>query len=226
MKLVSILATAGLLSFATASQAQLLITGIMDGTLDNGQPTFVEIRNVSGSSLNLSAYSLNIYSDGATSATDSLDLSLVTGSLPAGEFMIIHGAQAAFDLVWPTVPSNVTEYYWSACTMDGNDPITIEVDAVKSDVKVMPTTPTPTPTPTPIVIDVYGSIGTKLTTWEYTDTYATRTSGPSSSTWIAAQWNVQPISTLNGTDASAHGTAMPLGSNASLPVGLDFFAVE
>jgi Lamin Tail Domain len=221
MKLVSILATAGLLSFATASQAQLLITGIMDGTLDNGQPTFVEIRNVSGSSLNLSGYSLNIYSDGATSATDSLDLSLVMGSLPAGEFIVIHGSQATFDLVWPTVPSNVTEYYWSPCIMDGNDPITIETEAAKSDAKVPPT-----PTPTLIVIDVYGSIGTKLTTWEYTDTYATRTSGPSSSTWIAAQWNVQPISTLNGTDASAHGAALPLGSNASLPVGLDFFAVE
>ena len=76
------------------------------------------------------------------------------------------------------------------------------------------------------MIDIYGTIGTKLAGWDYTDTYAIRTSGPESTTWTAAQWDVQPISTLVGLDAAAHGTALPLGTNSSLPVELDYFAIE
>ncbi len=217
-------AVAGLLFAGGIADAQVMITGIVDGTL-NGihQPTYVELKNYTNTDLtpgelaNIGFYREN---DGGTSfSSHMLDDWLLLSPLKAGEFLVVNGDQAQFDSVYPSPPANVTVVEEAFISMNGDDSIHIFIDVNTNGVFN---------DGVDTIIDSFGVRGVDGNgeAWEYLDSYAVRLNGPVTSTWTAGQWSLGGVDALEGATAGDHATAVPLGVNGSLPVEVDTFGVE
>jgi hypothetical protein len=106
----------------------LIISEYVEGSSNN---KYLEIYNAGASAADLSRYSIKMYTNGATSASSTAVLNVVTGlgTLAAGQTIVLKNSGAAL-----TLPNGVTAYNSSVCGFNGDDAITLEKDGVITDV--------------------------------------------------------------------------------------------
>ncbi|MEM9446665.1 MAG: lamin tail domain-containing protein [Verrucomicrobiota bacterium] len=190
-KLLSIsLLACGLSHFG---QAQLIISEVVDAPLPGGLPKYVELTNVSTSSVDLSLYSIGNYNNGGTNLNNGSSL-VLSGFLSAGESYVVSyengdspGIGTFFD-VYGFNPDNDD----LGGFVNGNDVIALFLGPASGDGSDA------------TLVDLYGVIGTDGTgeSWEYTDSYAFRNPNVLSASGIfnPSEWTFGGINALETGD--------------------------
>lgn len=111
----------------------LMISEYIEGSSYN---KYLELYNASSSTIDLSKYTVKLYTNGGMSPGNTVKLDLVTGqsTLDAGKFIILKNSSASL-----TLPAGITAFSSGVCGFTGDDAITLEKDGV--------------------VIDVFGEVG-------------------------------------------------------------------
>ncbi len=192
-----LLTAAGALALASFAQAQLTITGILDGPRTGGLPKAIEIY-VSEDVADLSLWSVQNYNNGDLTVTNTLAL---TGSATAGTFLYAASESPGFTAYFGFSPN----FFGSALNVNGDDTVVLTLNTV--------------------IVDVFGVIGTDGTgqPWEYLDGFAYRTSGNlASPTFALSDWTFSGIDALDsigttGTNPADGAARFPVGSFAPVP---------
>ncbi|WP_196158301.1 ExeM/NucH family extracellular endonuclease [Reinekea sp. G2M2-21] len=168
---------------ASYSQAELMITGVVDGPLSGGLPKAIELY-ATDAIADLSVYSIEGIGAGGTSGSNVF--SFPAQALAAGSYFWVTNNEAGFQ-----------EYFGFAA--DGVGTLGNNGD----DIYVLKTSAA--------TIDIYGELGVDGTgtAWEFLDGWAYRkhTTAPNGGTFDAAQWN---YSGINALDGSSSNTTMPV----------------
>ena len=186
------LATIFLLALPLVSSAQLIITGVFDGTLSGGTPKGVEVY-VMDDIADLSMYGIGSANNGGGS--DGEEYTFPAESATAGSFLYVTGNETEFMAFFGFAPTHIVDGF--ALSINGDDAVELFHNGV--------------------VEDVFGDINTDGTgePWEYQDGWAYRVSntGPDGSTFDLANWTFSGVNGLEGgTDNASATTPMPLGS--------------
>lgn len=180
---------------AATSQAALLITGVMDGDLPGGEPKAMELYNTGGASLDLSDYTLRLYSNGSAGPGST---SVLSGSISAGGFAYLLGTGDTPEFVSLFGNSgdfaNAAEY--STVNANGNDVYEVFLTA------------------NPTLVDRYGVIGTDGAgeAWEFLDSWAYRNDNNTTLGFVESGFTYGGAGALDGLDASQQGAAVPFGT--------------
>jgi hypothetical protein len=177
---------------ASLSCGELFISEYLEGTSNSKA---IEIYNPSSASVSLSGYSLELYANGTSTATNTLNL---TGTLAAFDVYVVANSQSAAPVL---AAADITS---AVCAFNGNDAIALKHNGS--------------------VIDVVGEIGVNPgTSWtvgagstlDYTLVRNASVDGPSS-TWasVQGQWQVNAVNTdtFLGTHTSNCQTGNGLNS--------------
>jgi len=105
----------------TVGCAELMFSEYLEGSGPTNNNKALELYNASSSALSLSQYSIETYSNGATTATYSLNLSGILNS--HANYLIAHPQAASNILSLANITSNV-------CFFDGNDVIVLKKNGV------------------------------------------------------------------------------------------------
>ena len=182
---------------APLTSQEVIITGVLDGTLSGGQPRAVELY-VSGT-VDLSGYTLNRYSNGNTSATGANTAALsgtytdefVYAIRTQPEFVATFGAEGDF--------TNVIIVN-DAAQGTGDDVYTIESGGT-------------------IVDQAGGVIGERTDLYNDSWIYRNDNTGPDGD-WVPANWaNVGNNDALSGQDAVGIAGLVPFGTYSGSPAG-------
>jgi hypothetical protein len=193
MRLATALATALAVCLApTPLRAGLIIANVVDGTLAGGQPKLVEIENAGPDCEFLGDLQLCYYTNGGT---------LPTGCLAFDDIFLAPGASitVAFEHPWNTAcdPSGQVscfEYVYGFAPagflgsqgnfISGDDAIVLRVETTTE------------------VLDLFGEIGVDGTgtPWEYTDSWARRSTTEAATSFSATDWIFGGPHALDGAD--------------------------
>jgi len=193
MRLSLALATASAICLTHSPlRADLIIEEVVDGPLIAGQPKFVEVLNAGTDCEFLGDLQLCYYTNGGT---------LPTGCFAFDDIFLAPGASitVAFEHPWNTAcdPSGAVtcfEYVYGFAPhgflgnqgsfINGDDVIALRVETTTE------------------VLDVFGVIGVDGTgtAWEYTDSWARRSSLAAESTFSATDWAFGGPNALDGAD--------------------------
>jgi hypothetical protein len=188
-KLLTTVALAG--AFASASHAQMLITGIIDGPRSGGLPKAIELY-ASEDIADLSLWDVQYYFN--ANATPSVTATL-TGSASAGDYIYVASESTEFTAYFGFAPT-----FTGGGSVNGDDSVVLRLNATE--------------------VDVYGSPGTDGTgqPWEYLDTWSYRNNGTTASTtWDALDWTSPGINALDPLGSAGVNPAP--GEPLSMPVG-------
>jgi endonuclease/exonuclease/phosphatase family metal-dependent hydrolase len=169
--------------------------GILSEVVDHTTSTngnFVEICNTGADTLDLSAYSLGIYTNGATNPVTIA----LSGTLAAGATYVVAATTNAFQTLWGVVPNKTASIIGR---LDGNDAVALRVDGR--------------------ITDLYGQTGALPGIWGYTNAVAARNKGVSdpSSFWRSTEWTITA-----GTNTATPGVHQALeDADVSLTAGPD-----
>lgn len=186
---------------AAAAKADLVISGVMDGTLSGGVPKLVELYVINDVA-DLSVYSLeNFNTPGSTTPTNSLQLS---GSATAGTFLYATNSstdQSELD-TWfgsgvVTFGTNAFQGAGSQISINGDDSLQLSLSGAP--------------------IDQFGVPGTDGTgeAWEYLDGWAYRNDDVAATTTFSdSDWTFSGTNVLDGagSNAGAGADAFPIGT--------------
>ena len=174
----------GLLVMAKFSFAQLIITGVYDGTLTGGQPKGIELY-ASADIADLSIYgieSINSAMDGST----GIEFTFPADAVASGTTLFLTGSSDDFQDFFGVA----ADYEDSgSMSINGDDPVALYKDGS--------------------IIDVFGVIGTDGSgePWEYLDGWASRNPGTSaSSSFNLADWTLGGVDALEGGSNNATAT--------------------
>jgi hypothetical protein len=188
-KFLILLALAG--AMTSASHAQMLITGIIDGPRTGGNPKAIELY-ASEDIADLSLWDVQYYFN--ANATPSVPVTL-TGSASAGDYIYVASESTEFTAYFGFAPT-----FTGGGSVNGDDSIVLRLNATD--------------------VDVYGSPGTDGTgqPWEYLDTWSYRNNGTTASTtWEAADWSSPGINALDPLGAT--GVNPAAGDPLHMPIG-------
>lgn len=191
---------------ATPIVETLVISEIVDATLPGGLPKFVELTNLGAVSVDLSAYSLGIYSNASATLNGGASHPL-NGSLAAGASFVVsfENSDAPGSGIFRAVYGQDPDDFSFGALINGNDPIVLfrgtasgnGNDAVK--------------------VDSYGVIGTDGTgeVWDYTDGFATRRQAATTpkAVFDPADWGFSGPDALEGASAAEIVAATSPGSH-------------
>ncbi|MDX1473351.1 MAG: ExeM/NucH family extracellular endonuclease [Reinekea sp.] len=168
---------------ASYSQAELMITGVIDGPLSGGLPKAIELY-ATDAIADLSVYSIEGVSAGGTTGPNVF--SFPAQALAAGSYFWVTNNEAGFQEYFGFAADGV-----GALGNNGDDIYVLKTDAA--------------------TIDIYGELGVDGTgtAWEFLDGWAYRkhTTAPNGGTFDATQWNYSGINALDGTSSN---TSMPV----------------
>ena len=178
-------------ALAANSNAQLLITGVVDGPLSGGVPKAVELYATENIS-DLSVYGIESANNGGPAIGPELILS---GTAAAGEFIYVASEEVGFTQFFGFAP----DFTGGAVSINGDDAIVLYKDGVS--------------------IDEFGEVGVDGTgtAWEHTDGWAYRTENPTcAGAFNVDAWQFSGPDALDGetTNGSAESPA-PFASFAS-----------
>jgi predicted extracellular nuclease len=186
-----LLLTLGVSALATHSNAQLLITGVIDGPLSGGVPKAVELYATEDIA-DLSIYGIESANNGAAAQGPELFLS---GSALAGEFIYAASEPNGFTQFFGFAP----DFTGGALSINGDDAIILYESGAN--------------------IDEFGVVGDDGTgtAWEYTDGWAYRSESPAcAGSFDIDAWQFSGTNALDGESTNgAAETAFPLASFAS-----------
>ena len=189
-----------LLTFASfgKSQCDLYISGIIDGGLSGGLPKGV-LLCANNNIADLSQYGIGSANNGGGS--DGEEFTFPSVSLSAGQCIWVASESTAFTTYFGFAP----DYTTGAVNVNGDDAIELFQNGA--------------------VVDLYGDINVDGTgqSWEYLDSYATRTTSDCATTFDINDWNVAAPNTLDGI--SAYCNILPqdpfgLGTCSQSPCGI------
>lgn len=175
---------------ASQAQADLVITGVIDGTLKGGTPKAVEVYATKDIA-DLSVYGLGSANNGKGS--DGQEFTFPNGALKKGSYLYVASEQKNFEAFMGFKPNHTS----SMANINGDDAIELFKDGN--------------------VIDVFGDVnkdGTN-TAWEYKDGWANRNSdsrAPNNGTFNAANWTFSGKGKLSGVTAVAQSGYSVKGS--------------
>lgn len=192
-----LLLTVGILLSCSASWAQLIITGVIDGPLSGGTPKAIELYALSDIP-DLGIYGLGAANNGG--GTDGIEYTLPSTSISAGSFFYVASDFDQFT-AFLGFPPNV--FGGSASFVNGDD--AIELFRYNT------------------VVDVFGDINTDGTgqAWEYLDGWAYRVNGtgPDGPTFQLANFTYSGANALDGETSNATAaTPFPIGSYSTIVV--------
>jgi len=170
--------------------ADLVITGVIDGTLTGGTPKAIELY-ATADIADLSVYGVSSANNGG-GATGVPEFSL-TGSATEGQFLYVASESIEFNNFFGFAP----DFIDSAANVNGDDAIELFQNGA--------------------VIDVFGDVDVDGNgqPWEYLDGWAYRSSqtGPDGTTFTLASWNFSGPNALDPeTSNSTAATPFPLGT--------------
>ena len=190
MKRTAIAFTAAALLTGVAN-ADLILTGVVDGPLSGGTPKAIELY-ATADIADLSIYGVELVSNAGSSA-GAVETPF-SGSLSSGDFYYVATEAANFQAVFgfaPDLETNDTNH-------NGDDDFYIYKNGV--------------------VIDVWGGsdgVDNTGTEADILDSWAYRkdNTGPNT-TFTASEWTIAPINSLDGLDAAGTNAAVPFGTYA------------
>ena len=163
-----------------------------------GRPTWVELTNIGGTTVDLSMYSVGFFSNANTTLNSSSDPSLaLSGMLAPGDSFVIgieNEDQAAPSFF--SVYDNLADaYIGTNGPPNGDDTFVLFMGVATGDATDA------------TVVDIFGSVGTDGTGegWEYLDSYACRLASTTAANtvWTASEWFNAPANTLDGNDTES-----------------------
>ena len=188
-----------------SANADLLITGVIDGPLSGGTPKAIELYALNDVA-DLSVYGIGSANNGGGSDGEEFSLS---GSASAGDFLYVASEQPNFNAFFGFAPTFLS----GAASINGDDAIELFQNGS--------------------VIDTFGEIDVDGSgePWEYLDGWAYRNNftGPDGSTFVLANWSFSGINALDGeSDNATAANPFPIGSFVAVPeptsLGLFAFA--
>jgi len=198
VRLGCVVAAAGLVCGGAAAQGELAITEVVDGTVLNGQPSWVQLTNVGPFGIvDLSTYSIGTFEDGSTTLEGGSAVQLDPVALAPGDSYVVSyepsgntdcsATETCFQVAYFAPPDQ-----FSGRLFDGNDAVALFLGNAVGDGA------------NAILVDVYGEIGVDGTgaTWDYTDSYAYRCTNQSSSVWLECDWFVDAPGALEQGNAA------------------------
>jgi hypothetical protein len=188
-KFLILLTLAG--AMTSASHAQMLITGIIDGPRTGGNPKAIELY-ASEDIADLSLWDVQYYFN--ATATPGVTVTLA-GSASAGDYIYVASETTEFEAYFGFAPT-----FTGGGSVNGDDSVVLRLNATD--------------------VDVYGSPGTDGTgqPWEYLDTWSYRNNGTTASTtWEAADWSSPGINALDPLGAT--GVNPAAGDPLHMPIG-------
>ena len=204
MRIFSLIAIVAVAAFAAPLNADLLITGVVDGPLAFGTPKAIELYALKDVA-DLSSYGVGSANNGNGGGTQEFTLS---GSASAGDFLYVASEGTNFPLFFgfsPTFTSGVA-------SINGDDAIELFENGS--------------------VIDVFGDVNTDGSgePWEYTDGWAYRKNftGPDGSNFALANWDFSGPNALDGeSDNASAATPFPIGTFVAVPepTSLSFLSI-
>ncbi len=175
---------------AISVNAQMLISGVVDGPLSGGTPKAIEFY-VYEDIADLSIFGFGSANNGG--GTDGQEFTFPAISVPSGSFLYVASESSKFNDFFGFNP----DYTSGAASVNGDDAIELFKNSN--------------------VIDVFGDINTDGTgePWEYLDGWAYRNNetGPDGSTFVLANWSFSGKNALDGeTSNSTASTPFPIGT--------------
>jgi hypothetical protein len=180
-------------------KADLLITGIVDGTLSGGTPKALELFALTNIS-DLSLYGVELVSNAGTSA-GALESTFSSVSLAAGSFYYVSTASSADEFL--TVFGFSPDHTTNDVNQNGDDDLYIYGPSG--------------------LLDVWGGSDGLIndnTDHDLTDSYAYRNNDVSNNiSFTVSEWTVAGRDALDGLDAAGHDAAIPFGTytNSAVP---------
>lgn len=199
----TLMVIATLLVLGPTARGELLLTGVMDGTLTGGEPKVAELY-ATADIADLSVYAIGRYGNGSATISDVTPLPTVAAT--AGTYLYAVGntfvdQTAVFDSVFPDVPDG-DRFQNDGVNSNGDDVTALVLAADES------------------LIDVFGEIGVdgSGTAWDHLDGWAYRLDGTGpSAVFDVGEWALSGINALDGLDAAGIGAAVPFGTYVPEP---------
>tara|TARA_R110002073_G_scaffold208011_2_gene368346 strand:- start:85510 stop:86286 length:777 start_codon:yes stop_codon:yes gene_type:complete len=184
----------------------LLITEIVDADLAGGLPKFVELTNLGSASVDLSEFSLGVFSNGSFTINTGSSTSLSGSLAPSASFVVsFETGDSVGSSSFRTVYGFDADDLSFGAVINGDDAVVLFRGAATG------TGADAT------IIDIYGVIGTDGTgeVWEYLDGFASRAAGATtpSATFVPTAWSFSGASALDGEDATAIAAATSPGTH-------------
>ena len=176
------------------TKASLILTGVVDGPLTGGLPKAVELYATTDTIIDLSAYQIVTYFNGAPTSTSTVALS--DTSLAAGSFYYLTNDADGFETFFGFTADQ--EVLGSSINANGDDVYELQNAADGT------------------VVDVHGVVGVDGTDepWEFLDGWAYRVDGTGpEATFRLASWIYSGTNALDGeTTNSGARTPFPIGT--------------
>lgn len=178
-----------LIASATAANADLILTGIVDGPLTGGLPKAIELY-ATADIPDLSIYGVELVSN-ANASAGTVETAFV-GSLSKGDFYYVATEEIEFANVFGFAPDLTT----GDVNHNGDDDFYIYKNGV--------------------VIDVWGGsdgVDNTGTEADVLDSWAYRIDGAGpNATFTASEWTITAPNSLDGLDAAGTAAAVPFGT--------------
>lgn len=180
-------------AFTAAASAQVILTGVLDGTLTGGEPKVIELYTPTAIA-DLSIYTLQLYANGGVTPNTTTALS---GSAAADSFIYLLGTgdtpefEASFG-------AGLNTQELGAANSNGDDVYELVLSANAA-----------------VIVDQYGEVGVDGTgtAWDFLDSFGYRTSGTADAgVWVEGNFTYGGVDALDNLDAAAIGAAVPFGT--------------
>jgi len=178
----------------TPAQANLIITGILDGPLSNGSSKGAELF-VTADIADLSMYGIGSANNGG--GTDGEEFTFPADAYTAGTFIYVATDSAGFFEYMGFYP----DFTDSAMGVNGDDAVELFMGGN--------------------VIDIYGDINTDGSgeSWEYLDSWVYRKNGtgPDGTTFVESNWTLAGVDILDGCTTNATcASVFPAGTYSAM----------
>ena len=172
----------------TRGSGGLIISEVVDATLPGGLPKFIELTNCGAGNIDLSQYSIGNYNNGGTALGGNAS-TILSGTLTPGESYVVSyenndapGTGTFFD-TYGVDPDNLD----LGAFFNGDDVLALFLGQGTGDGSDA------------TLVDIYGVLGVDGSnqTWEYTDSYVTRSAAATPNpTFTESEWTIAGVDAL------------------------------